>query len=279
MHLDQPISDSKLLAIIERVLKQRGLDLNRYKISFLKRRLDIRMKHRGITDYSQYASLLNSDPSELSELFQSLSINVTQFFRDPLVYQKFSDIVVSKMLSEVKPFDKIRIWSAGCASGEEPYSIATLFRNILGDKKSPTVEITATDVSKKAIDFAKAGTYPSLAFKNVPHAIISKYFRPVKDDGDIPVHYEVLPEIKQMINFRVEDILSNSLQSYDVIFCRNVLIYYTKKAHDLIFTKFHNSLKKSGHLIIGMDETMLGTKSEKLFSFVSIKDRIYTRNT
>lgn len=278
MYLDQPISDSKLLAIIEKVLKQRGLDLNRYKISFLKRRLEIRMKSRGIADYSQYASLLNSDPSELSELFQSLSINVTQFFRDPLVYQKFSDVIVSKILSEANPFDKIRIWSAGCASGEEPYSIATLFRNMLGNKKSPTIEITASDVSKKAIDFAKAGIYPSLAFKNVPQDIVSKYFRPVKDDGGISVQYEVLPEIKQLINFKVEDILSNSLQSYDVIFCRNVLIYYTKEAHDLIFTKFHNSMKKFGHLIIGMDETMLGTKAEKLFSFVSIKDRIYTRN-
>ena len=278
MYLDQPISDSKLLAIIEKVLKQRGLDLNRYKISFLKRRLEIRMKSRGIADYSQYASLLNSDPSELSELFQSLSINVTQFFRDPLVYQKFSDVIVSKILSEANPFDKIRIWSAGCASGEEPYSIATLFRNMLGNKKSPTIEITASDVSKKAIDFAKTGIYPSLAFKNVPQDIVSKYFRPVKDDGGISVQYEVLPEIKQLINFKVEDILSNSLQSYDVIFCRNVLIYYTKEAHDLIFTKFHNSMKKFGHLIIGMDETMLGTKAEKLFSFVSIKDRIYTRN-
>lgn len=277
MNLDQPVSDSNLIAIIEKALKQRNLDLNRYKISFLKRRLDIRMKTRGIKEYSQYASLLNSDPNELSALLQSLSINVTQFYRDPPVYQKFADVVLPKLFSDVNLSSRIKIWSAGCASGEEPYSIAAMFRNVLGDKKSPTIEITATDVSAKAIEFAKAGVYSNLAFQNMPKNILDKYFTTVKNTGGISEQYVVSPEIKQMVNFRVEDILSTSLQPYDAIFCRNVLIYYTKDAHNLIFTKFHKSLKKSGYLVIGMDETMLGTASEKLFSFVSIKERIYSR--
>lgn len=278
MSLDQPISDSKLVTIIEKVLQRKGIDLNRYKITFLKRRLEIRMRIRGITDYSKYALILNDDPTELSDFFQSLSINVTQFFRDAKMFQLFSDTIIPKILSGAKSFDHIKIWSAGCASGEEPYSIAALFKNALGNLKGPSVEITATDVSKKAIEFAKSGIYDHTAFKDFPPDLFSKFFRPMKNNGDLHTKYEALPEIKQMIDFRVDDLLSNALQTYDVIFCRNVLIYYTKEAHDLIFAKFYKSLKQSGYLVLGMDETMLGTKAEKLFSLEHVKERIYRRN-
>lgn len=278
MSLDQPISDSKLVTIIEKVLQRKGIDLNRYKITFLKRRLEIRMRIRGITDYSKYALILNDDPTELSDFFQSLSINVTQFFRDTKMFQLFSDAIIPKILSGAKSFDHIKIWSAGCASGEEPYSIAALFRNALGNSKGPSVEITATDVSKKAIEFAKSGIYDPAAFKDFPPDLFSKFFRPMQNNDSLHTKYEVLPEIKQMIDFRVDDLLSNALQTYDVIFCRNVLIYYTKEAHDLIFARFYKSLKQSGYLVLGMDETMLGTKAEKLFSLEYVKERIYMRN-
>lgn len=277
MSLDEPLSDAKLIGVIENTLKRKGVDLNRYKITFLKRRLDIRMKIKGISDYSKYALLLNSDSQELTELLQSLSINVTNFFRDVQIFNTFSNTVIQSLISRTKQFDTIRIWSAGCATGEEPYSVAILFKEALENQKGPLVEITATDVSQKAINLAKIGLYSGLSIKELSPQLIAKYFHIIKDKDDKSLQYQVSENIKSRVNFKVDDILSNSIHSYDVIFCRNVLIYYTKDAHDLILKKFYNSLKNSGYLILGMDETMLGRKVERLFSPISIKERIYQR--
>lgn len=277
MSLDEPLSDAELIDVIGNTLKRKGVDLNRYKITFLKRRLDIRMKIKGISDYSKYALFLNNDSQELTELLQSLSINVTNFFRDAQIFNTFSNMVAPSLISRTKQFDTIRIWSAGCATGEEPYSIAILFKEALEHQKGPLVEITATDVSQKAINFAKIGLYSSLSMKELSPHLIAKYFHIIKDKDEKSMQYQISENIKSRVNFKVDDILSNSIHSYDVIFCRNVLIYYTKDAHDLILTKFYNSLKNSGYLILGMDETMLGRKVERLFSPISIKERIYQR--
>jgi len=266
--------DSALVKPFTKVFEKHGLDLTRYKFSFLKRRMDIRMRTRDVSDYLQYAAILNNEPSEFVELFQTLSINVTSFFRDNEVYAEVSSFIKT-IIENAKPTDQIRVWSAGCATGEEPYSIAILFNEALY-KKNISVNITATDVSQKALDFARDGKYSSSSLKTTSKNFIDKYFQSIwqKDDA---VEYQINQNLKQMVTFKLGDILSAGIQFFDIIFCRNVLIYYTKDAHELIFSKFHKSLKKNGLLVLGMDETMLGTNGEKLFRSMMPRERIYQK--
>lgn len=275
MSLNSYLEDPVLLRLFDKVFQKHGLDLTRYKIAFLKRRMDIRMRTRNVDDYVQYATLLNSEPGEFIEFFKALSINVTSFFRDQSVYDVASSLI-NTIIENAKPGDKIRVWSAGCATGEEPYSIAILFSEALQNKKSISVNITATDVSQKAVNFASTGKYPSSSLKTTSKKVIDKYFQSISQNGDI-VEYQVNQNLKQFVTFKMEDILSEGTQFFDMIFCRNVLIYYTKDAHELIFTKFHKSLTKNGLLVLGMDETMLGTVGEKLFYSTMPRERIYQK--
>lgn len=273
--LNLSLADSALPRLFDKVFQKHGLDLTRYKIAFLKRRMDIRMRTRGVCDYIQYATLLNNEPEEFIELFKSLSINVTSFFRDQQVYDVVNSFI-NTIIENAKPCDQIRVWSAGCATGEEPYSIAILFNEALQNKKSINVNITATDVSRKAIDFAREGKYPSSSLKTTSKNFIDKYFQPIQQKDDA-IEYQINLNLKQLVTFKMEDILSVGTQFFDMIFCRNVLIYYTKDAHELIFTKFHKSLTKNGLLVLGMDETMLGTTGEKLFSSMLPRERVYQK--
>jgi len=276
MSLSDDIHDSKLAPVFQKVLERHGLDLNRYKIAFLKRRFNIRMRERGLSDYVEYAKLLEKDPQEFSELFQKLCINVTNFFRDSHVYSTFATHVLPVILSQVKTFDKIRVWSAGCATGEEPYSLAILFSHALND--NGRIEVIASDVNQEAIQFAKEGKYPANALRELPEELRIKYFRLLHDNKNNTTEYQVIEQVKNLVTFKVGDMLSNQDKYFDVIFCRNVLIYYAKETQEIIFTKFHKILKENGHLVIGMDETMLGKESQKLFTSIMPRERIYRKN-
>ncbi|MDE1819058.1 MAG: protein-glutamate O-methyltransferase CheR [Thaumarchaeota archaeon] len=253
-----------------------GLDLARYKPAFIKRRLDRRMRILNISEYSQYAHILRNDRKEFEEIFLSLSINVTNFFRDSAVFNRFQLSILPQILSGLGENKKIRIWSAGCASGEEPYSIAIMFNQVLEKMTNLDVKIVANDVNKTAIQFAECGRYPVKSIERLQHDVIKNNFQKMSD-GENNVEYEVTQSIKNMVTFKVGDILSDTLQSFDVIFCRNVLIYYEKEAQELILTKFHKSLKDSGYLVLGMDETMFGRRCQKLFNPLMARERIYQK--
>ena len=275
MSLSDDIHDTKLAPVFLKVLERHGLDLNRYKIAFLKRRFNIRMRERGLSDYVEYAKLLEKDPEEFAELFQKLCINVTNFFRDSHVYSTFASHVLPVIASQVKPFNNIRIWSAGCASGEEPYSIAILFSHALND--NARIEIIASDVNKEAIQFAKEGKYSANSLRELPEDLRIKYFRLLYDNKNMTPEYRVIDQIKNLVTFKVDDLLSSQDKYFDVIFCRNVLIYYEKETQEIIFRKFHRNLKENGYLVIGMDESMLGKESQKLFTSIMPRERIYQK--
>lgn len=253
-----------------------GLDLARYKPAFIKRRLDRRMRILNISEYSQYAHVLKNDRKEFEEIFLSLSINVTNFFRDSAVFDRFQLSILPQILSSLGETRKIRIWSAGCASGEEPYSIAIMFNQILGKIANLDVKVIANDVNKTAIQFAERGRYSRKSVESLPPDVIKNNFQKISDNGQ-DVEYEVIQSVKDMVTFKVGDILSDTLQSFDVIFCRNVLIYYEKEAQELILTKFYKGLKDSGYLVLGMDETMFGRRCQKLFNPLMARERIYQK--
>ncbi len=273
MSLSESYLNPDLLNTFSKVFEERGLDIKRYKSSFMKRRLDRRMRILDIEDYFEYADILKKERHEFEELFSSLSINVTNFFRDFTVYDKFKSFIIPKILYNQKPKEKIKIWSAGCASGEEAYSLAILFSDLVNKFN---IEIIANDINKKAIEHALCGKYSKKDIENLPSDIIANHFhKTITLENN--VEYEIMKHIKDLVTFNVSDILSNNVSNVDVIFCRNVLIYYEKEAQELIMEKFNRCLNQNGYLVLGMDETMLGRRSEQFFHPLMPRERIFQK--
>jgi chemotaxis protein methyltransferase CheR len=263
LSLGEEISQQQIDQIEKIMLQRLGKDLGQFKKPFINRRINARMRSVGITDSSEYAKLLESDSGEPTLLFKSLSINVTEFNRDSFVWQYLASTIIPEI---GKNNPSLKIWSAGCASGEEAYSFAILTKETINSK----ISIIATDINAEALLRAKKGQYPSANLKNLSPELIAKYFTKINDDL-----YQINDEIKQLVQFEHGDILSFQINSVNLISCRNVLIYYAKPAQELIFKKFHNILTKDGYIVIGQDETMMGVEAAKLFSCTLPRERIY----
>ena len=261
----ETVSDQQLEQIGKIMKDKLGKDLKQFKKPFLNRRINARMRTVGVKDGSEYAKVLESDSNEPTMLFKSFSINVTEFYRDLFVWECLASSIIPQI---AKNHTTLKVWSAGCASGEEPYSRAILLKEALG--KNTKFNVTATDISAEAIARAKKGQYTSQNIKNLSANIVSKYFTITGKDT-----YTVNDSIKELITFEQGDILSYPADKLDLITCRNVLIYYDKPAQELIFRKFHKLIAAGGYLVIGQDETMMGVESAKLFSSVFARERIY----
>ncbi|WP_457753501.1 CheR family methyltransferase [Thermococcus sp.] len=247
-----------------------------YKDSYLIRRIKARMRKLGITSYEEYYRLIKRNRQELDELLLTVAINVTEFFRDPIVWKTFQ----KKVLPELVDFKKkhyqrsIKIWSAACSTGQEPYSIAMSLYEVLGDNLSGfRVSILATDIDREALAVAMRGEYPKdTVEQQVPRHMIPKYFIPVGE------RYKVSPKLKRLIKFQYFNLLGSKYPTgFDIIFIRNVLIYMKKEAQEEIFHKLYHSLEDHGYLILGKTETILG-KSAKLFKLYDLVARIYKKN-
>ncbi len=273
MTLDISISDKDLKEITEFVHKKRGLNLSYFKPAFLSRRIGVRMKILNMTTSSQYAELLNSDLNEVGSLYDSLSINVTKFYRDKKVWQVFENKIISNLLKDSKISEKSRIWSCGCASGEEPYSLAIMFSEALDNPKNK-IKIQATDINSHALQNARKGIYTIDNLKNLDALLITKYFKKIDS-----TKYQVIDKIKDLVSFNLADITTFPISYLDVIFCRNLLIYYGKEAQDLIFKKFFTVLKPNRFLVLGMDETLWGHKLQNSFLSLHPRDRIYQKKS
>ena len=273
MTLEFAISDSDLEEIKEYVLKKRGLNLSYFKPTFLSRRINVRMKMLNFTTSSEYVELLNSESDELDSLYDSLSINVTKFYRDKHVWQIFENKIIPILLAQVKPTDTIRIWSCGCASGEEPYSLAIMFSEAFKNIRNK-FKILATDINYNALALARKGVYTSDHLKNLDGLLIEKYFKKISNN-----RFQIQKNIKDLVKFNLGDITTFPASYLDVIFCRNLLIYYGKDAQDLILKKFNSVLKYNRFLVLGMDETLWGHKLQNSFLPISSRDRIYQKKS
>ena len=271
MTLEISISTQDLKEITKFIHIKRGLDLSYFKPAFLSRRIGIRMKMLNMTSSTQYAELLNSDLNEVGTLYDSLSINVTKFYRDKQVWQVFGNKIIPNLLKDTKPNEKLRIWSCGCASGEEPYSLAIMFSEAFKDPFNK-FKILATDINSEALKHARTGIYTIDNLKNLDALLITKYFKKTNDGK-----YKIIDKIKDLVTFNHADITTFPISYLDIIFCRNLLIYYGKDAQDLIFKKFHNVLKPNKYLVLGMDETLWGHKLQNSFLSLNPRDRIYQK--
>ena len=256
------------------IIQHLSLDCHQYKDSYLKRRLAVRMRARGVEGFDNYADLLRVDPIEHDQLMHDLTINVTQFFRDEAVFRVLeNDVLPLLIYHKVMDEDQsINIWSAGCSSGEEPYSIAILMKELLGEEfDNFSTKIIASDIDKGVLEKASEGIYLPRQVVNVPKQYLSKYF--IFNDG----MYQISPDIRDMVQFRNIDLFTSTAGSnFDMILCRNVVIYFTREMQERLYMKFHRSLNSGGYLVMGNTETLLGDAAS-MFTSIHSRERIYQK--
>jgi chemotaxis protein methyltransferase CheR len=256
------------------ILKDKGFDCNQYRDTFIKRRLAIRMHANNVDSYREYARLLKREPTEYDELIGALTITFSEFFRDISVFEYFRRTVLPSLIQDKRRKKQkiIRIWSAGCASGEETYSIALLLRDFLGPNLGNfLIFVHGTDIDIECLEKAKTGLYSYEEVKGVRKDFLSRYF--VMDKGK----YKVSEEIKRIVKFEKHDLISGKpLGHFDVIVCRNVSIYFSRAMHEKFYMILSNALNKDGFLVIGKTEMLYGD-AKKLFIPVDAREGIYKK--
>ncbi len=260
--------------LLDKIQSDRGLDFHHYHQPILKRRVAIRLKATKLNSYSDYLLLLMRNPEEYDNLFATLCINVSEFFRDPEIWSVLKSLmreIIIQKKNETNPF--IRIWSAGCANGEEPYSLAILVKEALAEEHANLpVKITGIDVDPICLKFAQKGIFLKTSLKNVPKELLNKYFTP---EGE--TEYSIKNEIKQMLNFSYLDLTSPELiKNTDLILCRNVFIYFDRNLQEQLLMKFYNSLNPNGYLVLGKSETLL-REAQEIFQEVNLDARLFRR--
>ncbi len=258
---------SALKRYIEQTIK---IQCSNYKEDYIKRRLLSRMRSTNTTTYEEYLGYLHQHPAELEPLKNALTINVTEFFRDADVYDHLRKEVLPALFQGRKT---IRIWCAGCSTGEEPYSIAMILNEILATDKTLSGQIFATDIDEVVLKKAKDGIYPEKSVAKLTPAQIHRHFTKLPDGN-----YQVKPHLQELIRFRPHDLMSGQPVSrfLDMISCRNVTIYFTEKQKDELARMFHSALVPGGYYVMGKTE-YLGREVEGLFTPVNSIQKIYTR--
>ena len=251
--------DDAFEALTRKISKARGMSCESYKDRCLKRRIAVRMRARGVHTYDDYSKLLDSDAHEYQELLDALTINVTKFFRNVETWNALRPYLDT--LARRRP--QLRVWSAGCASGEEPYTIAVL----LAEVGVPGL-IDATDVDRLSLERTRQATYPDAAFSEMPATLKRRYFR----DGQ-PVE-----PVRAVVRVHEHDLTRKPPPHppYDVIVCRNVVIYFERQAQERLFQVFVDALAPGGVLLLGKVETLFGPARERL-TLVDPRERIYVK--
>jgi len=228
-----------------------GIDFSHYKPSTVSRRIERRLMLNQCLDLDHYVQQLCHDPGELNSLYKDLLIGVTKFFRDHEAFDRLQVEAIRPLLLKLRPEDEFRVWCAGCATGEEAYSLAVLIQEEIEAMRRPiNVKIFATDVHRASLDFASAGVYPEVAFSEVAAARLDRFFAR-QGHG-----YQVTPELRKMIVFAPHNVLRDApFTKLDLVVCRNLLIYLQPLAQKKVLSLFHFALKAGGVLFLGPSES------------------------
>ncbi|RXE56177.1 chemotaxis protein CheR [Methanoculleus taiwanensis] len=260
---------SSLQRSIEKLVRIR---CSSYKEDYIKRRILSRMRLTKNESYEEYHKYLLATPQEVDLLRNALTINVTKFFRDPEVYTVLRQEILSSLIQKR---GTVRIWCAGCATGEEPYSFAILAHDLLEAKPGASVSIYATDIDREVLRKAAEGVYDRRAVEQVGERELRKHFT-ARDDG----MFEVKPHIKDLVRFRHHDLMSEipAARYVDVVSCRNVTIYFSEKQKNDLARLFHSALLPGGYYVMGKTE-YLGREVEHLFSPFNSAQKILTKKS
>ncbi|MDX5347865.1 MAG: chemotaxis protein CheR, partial [Hymenobacteraceae bacterium] len=258
----------QILAIIN---DRTGIDFTNYKQPTIIRRISRRMAITNIVGLIDYLDYLNLHPEEVEILSKEFLIGVTKFFRDHEAYEVLQEKVIPALVNQKRPIDQIRVWVAGCSTGEEAYSIAILLREHMDAiKKELEVKIFASDIDRDALDYASKGLYPATSLSEVSEERLNEYF--VKEDGK----YRITQRVRRMVIFAPHNVTTDPpFSRIDLVSCRNMLIYLNPVLQKKVIEKFHYALRVGGFLFLGSSESIGELKS---FAEVNKKWKIY-RNT
>lgn len=233
------------------VYKLTNINLDQYKERQMKRRIDSLIEKKlGQHSYEMFYRRMLSDKELLDHFIGYLTINVSEFYRNPGQWQMFEEEILQYVMSNNK--GNIRVWSAACSTGDEPYTIAMI---MLKHLPASRIKILATDLDEQVLDIAREGRYLRRSLLGLPKDMLNTYF---EQDGDV---YCVREEVKKLVEFRKHNLLEDRYaNNLDIIVCRNVVIYFTEEAKNEVYEKFHKSLNNNGMLFIGNTEQIIKAK-------------------
>ena len=271
MSEEETSSTAAFDGLLQFLYETHGSDFSGYKRSSLQRRMQKRLDQHGLSSYEDYVDYLQVHPDEYAALFDTILINVTAFFRDPPAWERLQHEIVPKLLADKGADQPIRVWSAGCASGEEAYSAAIVLAEELGaDGFRRRVKIYATDIDDEALSRARQGMYSFKDLAAVPEELREKYFDIHGGRGAF------LPELRRSVIFGRHDLLQDApISRIDLLICRNTLMYFTADTQARVLARLHYALNDSGFLFMGRAEMLL--THANLFVPADMKQRIFVK--
>ena len=268
----QPVQDAaEFDALLDRLTRARNFDFSAYKRAGLARRITKRLRTVGADGYAAYARYLDAHPDEVERLLDAILINVTAFFRDDLPWEYLREEVLPRLLDAKAAGEPIRVWSAGCATGQEAYTMAIVLAEALGHEQfRDRVKIYATDVDDDALAQARQGAYTERETSSVPPELLEQYFE--RQEG----RFVFRKDLRRLLIFGRNDLLQDApISRIDLLACRNTLMYFDAAAQARVLARFHFALAEGGYLLLGRAETLLTHNS--LFTPVDLRRRVFTK--
>jgi chemotaxis protein methyltransferase CheR len=262
-------------ALTEKITRARGVSCDAYKDRCLRRRIAVRMRARGVHSFSDYSRVLDSDGHEYDRLIDALTINVTKFFRNNEAWTALAPYLAERWKARS---GAVAVWSAGCASGEEPYTIAAALaetaRTTGQSDWLPRAQVLATDIDRQSLERATAARYAAAAFSETPAEVLRRWIEPAAADGTrTPV-----AAVRGLVTVQRHDLTTGRPPGgpFDLVVCRNVVIYFDRDTQERLFQVFASALRPEGLLLLGKVETLLGPAREQL-RMENPRERIYRR--
>jgi chemotaxis methyl-accepting protein methylase len=266
--------DAAFAALARQIAQTSGFTVEAYKDKCIRRRIAVRMRACGVHTYDDYRALLSRSPGEYERLRDALTINVTRFYRNADTWNLLRRIVLPALFD--RPRVEIRVWSAGCASGEEPYTLAMLAAEVLDQAgrggELSRLTIDATDIDRASLDRARAACYRREGLTEMPSELMGAYF---EDAGE---QRRVTDRVRRRVQVRPHDLSRDGppRTDYDLILCRNVVIYFDRPMQERLFEAFADALLPGGFLVLGKVETLFGVARDRL-GLVDPRERVYRR--
>jgi len=264
------LTPSHFERIVDMLHAHAGIRMRAGKEGLVRARLAKRLRALGLSDYDAYLDIVERDPArrEFTEMVDVLTTNKTSFFREQAHFDFLQDTVLPACPGP------IRLWSAGCSSGEEPYTLAMLLHETLPDAGVRSARILATDISHRVLATAKAGVYPADALAEAPRGWVQKYWRPARDTTGAP-RVEALPALRGLIQFGKLNLMDRwpMRGPFDAILCRNVMIYFDKATQQELVERYYALLRPGGYLFVGHSESLTGLSHR----FTYVQPAVYVR--
>lgn len=262
-HGVRPITDREFALFQSLIYEQAGIHLRPVKKALLVGRVSRRLRQLGLDSFLKYHRYLKEEPKEIVKLLDLICTNETQFFREPKQFEYLEDVIIPRWIEMAKAGKRsrhIRIWSAGCSTGEEPYSIAMMLLYRLRPEDGWKIDIIASDLSTKVLDIARSGVWPIERSEHIPKKLLKKFM--LRGVGPSDGVMKARPELARTINFRRVNLNSDRYPFhglFDLVFCRNVLIYFDAASKKKVVEKLLDRMAFDGYLFLGHSEGLNGT--------------------